>query len=91
MEEFLNSSQFAQYRQLMLAVLAEYIDARLFDNESDLKEVKGAVELARQIIRLPLKIRQNDLTKQMVVEDFRKFEINFIRNGLRSGLENETD
>lgn len=91
MEEFLSSSQFAQYRQLMLAVLAEYIDARLFGNESDLREVKGAIELARQVIRLPIKIRQNDLTKQMVVEDLRKFEVNFIRTGLRSDPENETD
>lgn len=91
MEELLSSPQFAQYRQLMLTVLAEYIDARLFGNESDLREVKGAIELARQVIRLPLKIRQNDLTKQMVVEDLRKFEVNFIRVGLRSDPENETD
>lgn len=85
MEEFLKSEQFARYRQLQLTCFAEFVVARLFgDNKQDLEEIRGGLEVIRQLIKLPLEIRQNDLVRQMVTDDLKNFEAKFIVQGLRS-------
>jgi hypothetical protein len=90
MEELFYSEQFKKYRLAMLSVFGEYVRSRLFGDESDLKEIRGALEIMRQIIRLPNKIRQTDFTRQMVNEDLRRFEVEFIKSGLQSDPE-QTD
>lgn len=83
MEEFLELEAFKRYRQLTLETIANIISSYLFDDdEKSLCQIKGALDLARQIIRLPIKIRDNDLTRQMVKHDLKLFQASFVKKGL---------
>ena len=86
MEIFLNSKEFAKYRQFLLDTMSEFVSARLFGTEADLREMCGAIKLMRLIIRTPLKIRQSEEVKQMINKDFEGLKKYFIINELRSSL-----
>jgi hypothetical protein len=49
-------------------------------------EVKGALDMARKIIKLPLELKLSDKTKDNVrndiKEDFKEFEVKFIKRHL---------
>ena len=87
MEEFLGSEEFAKYRQLLLKSMAEFISARFFGEEEDLREIRGAIKLMRQIIRIPLKIRQDDSVRRMIGVDFEGLKRHFAITELTSGLQ----
>lgn len=90
-EEFLHSNEFKQYHRKVIETCGKYLTARLFGEEKDLTEIRGAIELARKLVYLPLTIRQNDRTKQLVQEGLKCFEVAFILHGLQSGPEEKTD
>lgn len=84
--EFLKSEEFEKYRGLMLEEISNYIVSRLFGKEEDLKELKGAIELSRLIIRLPLKIRKEEFVGKLINDDLIKFKTNLLEKNLINGL-----
>jgi len=76
---------------MMLECLADFISTRMYGGEQDLREIKGALEVIRQIVSLPSKIRQNDLTTFMVANDLKAFEAKWVKFGVQPSLENEKD
>lgn len=90
MEGFLRSEEFARYRQLILSEIADFVGDRLFRNETDLKELKGSIELARLLIRLPLKVKRNQNIGEMVYKDLKTFEASFVRKALEESIVNKT-
>jgi hypothetical protein len=66
----------------VVELCANYLKVRLFGKETDLTELRGAIELARKIIQLPIAIKEDDITKKIVSESLKSFEMKFIREGL---------
>jgi hypothetical protein len=90
-EAFIHSVEFKQYHRKVIETCNKYLTSRLFGKEQDLTEIRGAMELARKLIYLPLTIRQDDCTKQLVQESLKCFEVAFILHGLRLGPEEKTN
>lgn len=82
MEELLQSDAFQKYQKVLIAVIAEYISPRLFSGKEDLGQLVGALGLAHQIIKAPLKIRDNEFTKKLINENIKRVKLEFIRETL---------
>lgn len=88
MQELLLSNDFRRYRKLMISEIAIHIQSLLngsFEKTTGF-ELKGAMDMARKIIRLPTSFTMakelKDRIKAETMEDFKEFETKFIRSHL---------
>jgi len=80
MQELLLSDEFRLYRKCLIEMLVNHFD--LF-TATNLAETKGALELARKVIRLPEKLVKNKQPKKLIQahldEDIKDFQVRFVR------------
>ena len=82
MNELIKTEEFAEYYQRTIQTCLQYLTPRLFGDVVDLTELRGAIELARRVIFLPVEIQNNDLTKRLVHEGLKRFEARFVLSRL---------
>ena len=85
MDELFKTAEFKRFYLKIVEQCVQYLAVRLFGDETDLKEVRGAIELARKIIYLPITIGNNDYNQQLVTEGLKKFQSQFIVNQISGG------
>ena len=83
MKEMLLSDDFARYRKKQIEAIVRHVN--LFSNP-DLREIKGALDMARKLIQLPSMIYEGDdhnFFKEMdekVKKDIKEFQVRFVRS-----------
>lgn len=82
MKELIKTEVFKKYRQLVITEINNFISSRLFGDEPDLKEIIGALKLARLIVRLPLKIENSEFIKHMISQDLNQFKADLTKKSL---------
>ena len=81
MQELLQSEEFRTYRKAQLTEIIAVIRPLLLAGK--VEEVKGALDMAMRLIKLPVnlapdKIKEN--MKAMIEEDVKDFHVRFIRS-----------
>jgi len=56
LHELYTSDEFGRYRKKLIAEVVNYVKIHLFDTTAELSEVRGALEMARRVVRMPEKI-----------------------------------
>lgn len=86
MKELLLSDEFRNYRKKQLGVIVTFI-SNLLITPNNYGQIKGALEMAHKIIRLPADVVDWDhegqsLMNQYIEEDFREFETSYVKKHL---------
>lgn len=84
MKDFLLTEDFKRYRKKQLEVIANHVTAMLWNAKGkDFKEIRGALDIARKIIQLPMEIVDGKEEKEsmyvIIQSDIKEFETRFIR------------
>ena len=82
MRELFQLEEFRRYYARQVATLLNFFSTRIWGDEANLAEVRGALELARRIIYLPLEIVRDESTMNLVNENLCKFKTQLVVNEL---------
>ena len=81
-KDLLISEDFKRYRKAQAKAIVLQIKNLLFSN-SDSKELRGAIEMARKIIRLPESLTEDknirDTLNRMIQEDLNQIAVELVR------------
>ena len=78
MQEMFQSEEFRRYRKAVLEEAVAYLSGMVWDGSP---ELKGALEMLRRIIKLPIKLTGNELlASNLIQEDIKDFQMRFIKN-----------
>ena len=78
MQEMFQSKEFRRYRKAVLEEAVAYLSGMVWDGNP---ELKGALEMLRRIIKLPIKLTGNELlASNLIQEDIKDFQMRFIKN-----------
>ena len=78
MQEMFQSEEFRRYRKAVLEEAVAYLSGMVWDGNP---ELKGALEMLRRIIKLPIKLTGNELlASNLIQEDIKDFQMRFIKN-----------
>ena len=81
MQETLLSDEFRKYRKAQLAEIVAVIRPLMLSGK--VEEVKGALDMAMRMIKLPVKLSPDkikDAVSGMIEEDVNDFHVRFIRS-----------
>lgn len=81
MQELLLSDEFRKYRKAQLAEIVAVIRPLMLSGKAE--EVKGALDMAMRMIKLPVKLSPDkikDAVSGMIEEDVNDFHVRFIRS-----------
>lgn len=88
MYEFLTSDEFQRYQRRQIEEVVKYVQQLfLLKTPEDFLELKGALDMARQLIRLPQKIvkggdKKKAMIEAMVTKNIIDFNIRFTKQNL---------
>ncbi len=81
-KDLLTSEDFKRYRKAQAKAIVVQVKNLLFSN-TDPKELRGAVEMARKIIRLPESLTEDksirDALNRMIQEDLNQIAVELVR------------
>jgi hypothetical protein len=80
-QELLLSDEFRKYRKAQLAEIVAVIRPLMLSGKAE--EVKGALDMAMRMIKLPVKLSPDkikDAVSGMIEEDVNDFHVRFIRS-----------
>jgi len=85
--ELLLSDEFRTYRKHQIKKIVDVLSPMLMNpKDDDLIKMKGAIEMAQKLIRLPETLlegkKDKKLLSALVVEDLKEFQVRFIRSHL---------
>jgi len=85
--ELLLSDEFRKYRKHQIDKIVSVLSPMLMNpKDDDLIKMKGAIEMAQKLIRLPETLVEGKKDKKtlsaLVVEDLKEFQVRFIRSHL---------
>ena len=84
MQDLLLSDEFKRYRKAQIMEVVNHVRPMLIDLST--AELKGALDMARKLIKLPVTFSLSeeikDQIKDDIHEDMKEFEIKFVRSHL---------
>ena len=87
MQELLLSDDFRKYRKAQIKQIVDHVYPMLLSLEKyQPGEIKGAVDMARKLIKLPLEFNlskgNKDNIREQIKQDMKEFEVKFVRSHL---------